>query len=244
MLQAVLATVLAGALLGSDQSANNEALVANVEKAERNYDLPLAESLMEDLHAYTRGRTEEQALWALARVSLVVAELRRMDYETGEEGPREKRILGRTIDEAAELGHAALDALPDSSETWRLRADLYATMIRSKYKGNKYGRKMENATERALELGPDNPNAIVTGSKKPLFAGSNHGGDVSKALELLNKALEIDPDHERALIFRSIAYDKIDMPEQANGDRNRALELNPKSRLAREKVLATDFGLK
>jgi tetratricopeptide (TPR) repeat protein len=166
------------------------------------------------------------------------AEVRRYQYEKGTDmDPRDRRLLGRTIDEVAKIGHDAMDALPeDDSERWRIKADLYMTMIRSYYKGNKYIDSMESAVKKALELDPKNPNALVTAAKRPLFAEEQHGGNVPEALDLLNRALEIDPDLERAIAFRGIAYEVMGEKDKAIAEWKRALALNPKSQLAIDKL--------
>lgn len=237
----MFARILGGVVLGlivcvpafSDASADLEARAA---KVEREYDLSAAEALLTEIQPLVLESPSEDSVMILARVALLVAELRRMDYETTEVDPREKRLLGRTIDEAANIGHDALAKAPNISEKWRIKADLYGTMIRSKYKGNKFGGEMDKATERARELDPNSANAMVTGCKRLLFATSGQGGDVPEALKLLNQALEIDPDHERALIFRGIAYDKLGKEDLAEMDWKRTLELNPHSRMAKKNL--------
>lgn len=237
----VFATIAGGVVLGllvyapafADASADFQ---SRAEQVEREYDLHAAEALMAELQSFGHESPSGDSLMTLARVALLVAELRRMDYETTDVFPREKRLLGRTIDEAAKIGLDALGKTPKVSERWRIEADLFGTMIRSKYKGNKYGGEMDKATERARELDPNNASAIVTGCKRMLFATPGQGGDVPAALILLNQALEIDPDHERALIFRGIAYEKLGQQDLAQRDWNRTLELNPHSRLAKKNL--------
>ncbi len=226
--------VLSVLMCASVSAASLEELRERTALVQREYDLPLAETLMGELQLYVKEDPGAESLITLARVALLVAELRRMDYETTDVGPREKRLLGRTIDEAARIGIEALNEAPDISEKWRIEADLIGTMIRSKYKGSKYGPEMTKATEKALELDPENVNAIVTGSKRLLFAKPGQGGDVAAALEMLDRALNIDPGHERALVFRGIAHEKLGDDVLAEEDWRRALELNPHSRLAKE----------
>jgi len=206
------------------------------QRVEREYDLPAAVALMVELQSCVIENPSDESFMTLARVALLVAELRRMEYETTDADPRNKRLLGRTIDDAAKVGRDALEKAPNVSEKWRIQADLYGTMIRSKYKGNKYGGEMDKATERARKMDPNNANAIVTGCKRLLFATKGQGGDVPAALEMLNEALAIDPNHERALIFRGIAYDKLGKEELAEKDWKRTLELNPYSRLAKDNL--------
>ncbi len=228
---------LLGAFLCSVATADAvDELRARAERVQREYDLPAGEALMADLQSFLTESPSDDSWMTLAQVALFVAELRRMDYETTDIDPREKRLLGRTIDEAARIGHDALGHAPKISERWRIKADLFGTMIRSKYKGNKYGGEMDRATERALELDPRNASAIVTGSKRALFAKPGQGGDVPAALEMLNQALEIDPDHERALIFRGMAYEKLGNEDLAETDWEKVLKGNPHSRLARDNL--------
>ncbi len=237
MFRRIYGGILLGALLCATASADSyDELRSRAERVQREYDLPAAEALMADLKAFAIESPSDDAWMTLARVTLLVAELRRMEYETTEVDPREKRLLGRTIDDAARIGHDALGKAPNISEKWRIKADLFGTMIRSKYKGNKYSGEMDRATERALELDPKNASAIVTGSKRALFAKPGQGGDVPAALKMLDRALEIDPDHERALIFRGMAYEKLGNDDLAEMDWKKALESNPHSRLAKDNL--------
>jgi len=139
---------------------------------------------MVELQSCVIENPSDESFMTLARVALLV-ELRRMEYETTDADPRNKRLLGRTIDDAAKVGHDALKKVPNVSEKWRMQADLFGTMIRSKYKGNKYGGEMDKATERARKMDPNNASAIVTECKRLLFATKGHGGDVPAALEML-----------------------------------------------------------
>ena len=233
----ICGSFLLGALICAVATADAfDELRARAERFQREYDLPAGKALMADLQTFVTENPSDDSWMTLARVALFVAELRRMDYETTDIDPREKRLLGRTIDEAARIGHDALGHAPKISEKWRIKADLFGTMIRSKYKGNKYGGEMDRATERALELDPENASAIVTGSKRALFAKPGQGGDVPAALEMLNRALEIDPDHERALIFRGMAYEKLGNDDLAESDWKRVMERNPYSRLAKDNL--------
>lgn len=227
--------MLATSALGLDVAAPQPAdLSAEVDRVERDSDLEGALKLVEALQARTVSNAKPEDLMLLGRAALTAAEVRRYQYEKGNDmDPRDRRLLGRMIDEVAKIGHDAMDALPeDMSERWRIKADLYMTMIRSYYKGNKYIDAMDAALAKAIELDPENPNALVSAAKRPLFAEEKHGGDVPEALELLSHALEIDPNLERAIAFRGVAYDELGDTDKAIADWKRALELNPKSQLA------------
>jgi tetratricopeptide (TPR) repeat protein len=149
----------------------------------------------------------------------------------------EGRAMGETIDAAAEVGHTALETLPDTSEKYRIRSDLYGMMIRTNYQGKKYEKRMSAAKDRALELDPDNPDAQVTGCKKLLFAKKRRGGDVLAALAHLDRAIELDASHVMAHVLRGIAREKLKDYDAAKADWNRALELNPRCKPAKDNLL-------
>jgi tetratricopeptide (TPR) repeat protein len=239
-LRAGIAALLAGLLVASAAHAVLlDDLQQEVAQAEHNYDLDAALRLVGELQAFIAENPSVQANLTLARVALLAAEMRRFDYEQseGKMDPRDRRLLGRTIDDVARIGLDALAQVPESlSEKWRMSADFYGTMIRSNYKGSKYVQEMEHATERAVELDPTNPLALLTQSKRPLFAEENQGGDIPLAMELLNKALELNPKLERAYAFRGVGYEKLGEMNKAIADWRKALELAPESRMAKEKL--------
>lgn len=210
-------------------------------QVEREYELEPTLELIERVQAFVENRPSVPAYLIYARAALFAAELRRFEYEEkkNEWDPRDRRLYGNEIDDVTNIGHAALDNVPDElSEKWRIKADLYATMIRTKARGSLYKGRMERAQEKALKLDPQNPRALVTAAKRPLFAEERHGGDPEEALRLLNKALQIDPEMERAIVFRGIAYEKLGLPEKATAEFDRALEINPNSQLAQKKMNA------
>lgn len=224
------------ALAGTAGAVDLENIAIEVAKAQRSYDIDNAKQLLSKLHDVVSDSSSEGAKFALARAALLVAELIRLDYEQNDLPPKELRLMGREIDDAARLAHKILKSVPNVSEKFRIKADLWGTMIRSDFKGKKYGGEMDNAAKEALATGADNPNAYVTGSKRPLFATEKQGGDIPAAIALLDKALELDPGHERALIFRGIAHERLGNMGGALLDWNRAKELNPNSRLAMENL--------
>jgi tetratricopeptide (TPR) repeat protein len=229
---ALIGAFAAAALCAIPAAAVPDELIAAYEQARKDYDLAAAENLVPQFQEAAAAEGTEEARLDLARAALLVAELRRLDYENAPMRGRDRRILGRAIDDVANIGLDTLDGLPDSSEKYRIEADLLGTIIRSKFRGSRYSDRMTASMAKAIELNPENPEAWVTGSKRMLFASERYGGDVPKALEYLNKALELDPDHERAIVFRGIAYEKLGETEKSKEDVDRALEINPKSRIA------------
>ncbi|HOZ45462.1 MAG TPA: tetratricopeptide repeat protein [Candidatus Hydrogenedentes bacterium] len=230
--------VLACAVLGADYStASVHVLTEAVATAHRTYDLDLAQALLPVLEQRVNGggtEGEEDVRQLLAEDALLVASLLRNVYEHSDTNTAQKRELGQAIDAAAASGFSALGALPDTSEKHRIMADFYTMMMRTKFKGSTYEEAMETEGDRALELDPDNPKALITKSRRKLFAETNHGGDFQAGLAMVNRAMELDPNDAGAYILRGLAYERHDMPDKAIADWQRALEINPEATPARE----------
>jgi tetratricopeptide (TPR) repeat protein len=232
----LLICVLAVAMAKSNELDNQ------IAKAKFEFDRERAEALLPELEDALTADAPEEAVLRYADAALLVAELRRGDYEKGELEKKERRELGKDIDKVAKSAIKALEKLPDSSERYRLNADLLAVMIRSKFRGMKYQPKLEKALDKALELDENNANAWVSLARRPLFAKPSQGGDTSQALEYLEKALAANPNHVQALLFRGAAHYKLGDETSAQVDWDRALSLNPNTAGARERLLKIDMS--
>jgi tetratricopeptide (TPR) repeat protein len=214
---------------GAELESARQELVA----AARAYDAEAATAVLAGLR---RPLEEETADGLALRVEagLVVAEVLRVTYEQTPQGERAgRRLLGQRIDAAAEEALTLVDRLPETSERERMRADLLATLIRSDYRAQKHDDAFQAAVARARELDPDNPRALVTAAKPLLFADAAHGGDPAAALRLLDRALELAPGLESAVLLRALALDTVGDQQAALAAWRRALERNPLCRPAR-----------
>lgn len=218
-----------------------DALRAKAEQARQEQDLAAALPAYEALAEYAAANSTDEAKIAAVRAALTVCEFRRYDY-LALDNIEARRALGDEIDALAKTGHELLATLPDSSEKFRITADLYATMIRTQYHGKQYAKDMDAAANKALEMDPANPDAYVTASKRQLYAPEKRGGDVEAALEKLNKALELNPRHAQALVLRGIAHEKLGNLPAAQADWNTALEINPHARAAKENLERSKRG--
>ena len=206
-------------------------------EAQYTFDQTLAKDLLPQYEQLAQSTDTESAWLDYAAAALLVAELIRGDYEYLSVAKKEKRKLGRNIDSVANTALKTLATLPDSSERYRLEADLLGTMIRSKFKGMKYQERLEQAIAKALELDDKNADAWVSKAKRPLFAAEKHGGEPALALEYLNRALEIHPEHVQALLFRGVAHTKLGESALAEEDWALAKKLNPNVAGAQERLL-------
>jgi tetratricopeptide (TPR) repeat protein len=223
-------------ILATAASAEDlDALRAKAEHARQEQDLSAAEAAYEALAHYATEHPDDEAKLAAVRAALTVCEFNRYDYLKLNEIEK-RRAVGDTIDALAKTAHETLATLPDTSEKFRLTADLYATMIRTQYHGKQYAKDMDAAASKALEMDPTNPDAYVTSSKRQLYAPEKRGGDVEAALEKLNKAIELNPQHAQAWVLRGIAHEKLGNKEAAQADWKKAQEINPHARAARENL--------
>lgn len=233
------ATVLLSATAAS--AATLGELQMQYDEANRKYDTVLAEKTYAATKEFAEANPSPENTLALAEAALLVASLKRLEFGIDEDDMnyKDKRSLGKEIDTAAEVGQAAVAALPESSEKYRIMADLYGTMIRTDFQGKRYGDKMTEAAEKAIALDGKNPLALVTGSKRLVFAKERRGGDMEKGLDRLNKALEIDPNCLSALVLRGYAHERSDDLAAARKDWEAAVALNPNCRPAKECLART-----
>ncbi len=206
-------------------------------QAQFTFDLQLAERAHTDFIARHNIEPNESNSLALAESAVLVAEINRGRYEQEDLDKKARRALGKEIDRVAKRALDALEQIPLSSERYRLEADLYAPMIRSSFRGMKYQKKLEKALEKALELDPENAAAWASLARRPLFADEKHGGNPAEALGYLDKALDLQPDLVQALLFRGVAHKKLGMDAQAEADWQRAVELNPNTADARDRLM-------
>lgn len=222
-------------------AATLEEVRTQYDEANRKYDMALADQAYANAKAFAEATPSAEATLALAQAALLAATLKRLEFGIEEDDLKykDKRNLGKEIDTIADVGQAAIAQLPESSEKYRMMADLYGAMIRTDFQGKRYGDKMTEAAEKAITLDEKNPLALVTGSKRLIFAKERRGGDMEKGFERLNRALEIDPTCVSALVLRGYAHERNKDLAAARKDWEAALALNPHCRPAKESLART-----
>lgn len=232
-----LAGVVLAVLVIAVSARAGDEVAARVAAARHDYDMNAAKQALEDARDAVTVNPTRDATLLVAQAALLVGELGRLDWEDIPESDiADRRPLGNVIDEAANAGLHALQSVKPDSETYRLKADLLAVMIRSDYRAKKYRKEMEAAAAKAVELDPSNAKAYVSQAKPYVFADSNEGGDPEKAVALLSKALELDPTLETARCLRGLAYKKAGKVDKARADWEQALKDNPDCRPAKEQL--------
>lgn len=210
--------------------------------ASGSYDLGEAERALACARAESQSSLPSVELEV--RAALLIAELERIAFESLDRSERKQRSeIGGRIDAVAEVALLQIEELTESSERWRLQADLLATMIRSDFRAKKYHRAFEEAVDRSRRLDPENAHLWVTSAKPLVFAEPTRGQDFDGAIRMLDRALEIEPGLESALLLRAVAEERRGNRDRAIVDWRAALAANPQCEPAREELERLAQGL-
>jgi hypothetical protein len=192
--------------------------------AEQGYDLDGARAVV----AALAGSSEPGHVELRVRAHLLVAELLRTDFEHMPEiRTKERRVLGKDIDAAADAGLGAVNALPETSEKYRLKADLVGTKIRSKYRAGKYKGEMNKSIDEALRLDPGNALAHVSKSKALILRPSPTPEELRSGLDILGTALALNDTLERARLLQAHATEQLGEHASAIQLYQRCIRENP-----------------
>ncbi|MBI2422443.1 MAG: hypothetical protein HYV27_06415 [Candidatus Hydrogenedentes bacterium] len=206
-----------------------------LQDAARRYDLEAAQAAVAEARVRAAQDQASAAQQELVEALLLVADLQRVDFEHAKEKESAAmQAAGATIDAAAEEGMALAQALPPTSEKYRLLADLQATMIRSKYRAKRYQKRLHEFIDRAVALDEKNARAWVSHAKPLIFADADQGGDLKAGIASLDKALALEPGLESALLLKAHALEKNGERPAAEAIWSAVLEVNPEARPAKE----------
>ncbi len=203
-----------------------------LEQAARTYDRAAAEALLP-------ATAQDNDL--AARTRLLCAELYRIEFEQlPESAVKERREIGKTIDVHAEAGMLLLESLPDTTEKFRIRADLVGTMIRSNYRAGKMKGEMKASVDEALRLDAANAKAIVSQAKMLIFNPSASDSELREGEALVRRALEIDPALEQARLLQAHALERLGERDKAVAIWEACLQANPACTPARKALASPD----
>lgn len=213
-------------------------LSASLEKAGRTYDLAGAEMVLSELQKIP----DSAPAGALrVRAHLLCAELQRISFEDyPESSVKERRELGKYIDSHAEAGLIAVEQLENSSERYRMKADLIGTQIRSNYRAGKMKGEMKSAVDEALRLDPANARALVSRAKMLIFNPNASPEELREGEGLLQKASEIDPALEQARLLQARTLSLLGERDKASVIWESCLRSNPDCAPARRALTTKD----
>jgi len=222
---AVASLLLAAAPLGANETV--EGAERAIALAAHRYDEAAALEALASARALAGHAPEARVRDLTVHAGLLAAELLRDRFEQTPSKDRTRDKLGDRIDAIAQESLGMIGSLPESSERHRIEADLLATLIRSDFRAKKYEKRFRAAFGRALELDPKNPRAIVSSAKPFLFAPPGRGRDLKEGIQLLDRALELDPRLETALLLRARAREELGDRTGAKQDWRALLAMNP-----------------
>jgi len=111
-----------------------------------------------------------------------------------------------TLEEAITQLEAELQRNPNEPEGWRLLGRSYAAQQRHA--------DAQAAFDKAVRLLPDDPNLLTEAAQARLFASADKQLD-AQGLEMLQKALQLDPANQRARWFLGVAQRQNGQPADA-----------------------------
>src|SRR5262245_21335183 len=155
---------------------------------------------------------------------------------------KDRKAAAASVDRAIIAVQASLGLDERSADAHSLLADLYGMKIGlgGFIAGAKYGPKVGQETQRALELEPKNPHPWASLGRQTLLAPRAFGGDVEKSIGSFKKSLELDPGSDETWVWLARAYEKQGDRAKAREAAARAQSLNPTSISARELVSALE----
>jgi tetratricopeptide (TPR) repeat protein len=142
---------------------------------------------------------------------------------------RDDKKLGKS---AAEEGIAAAEKAvaldPNSSPAHAMLGRLYGELIPFAMLGGiRFGPKSDRELTKAMELDPKNAEAHIGEGINKIFTPSAFGGSLPLAIELLKKAIELDPSSDTAHAWLAQAYETSQQHAKALEEIAAAERLNP-----------------
>ena len=146
----------------------------------------------------------------------------------------------KLVKQAAQAGIAAareaVKLNPNSSDAHWLLSELLGKLIPHVLGGGpRFGPQSTREADRAIELDPRNAHAYIARAYNYFFTPAMFGGSKPKAVEMLKKAVEIDPASDAAdtaHILLAQAYFDLVQRDDALREIQEALRLNPERRWA------------
>ena len=127
------------------------------------------------------------------------------------------------LPESIALFERAVELDPDFARAWEGLAAVYSVAESWNINDREYSEMSLVAANKALDLNPElsMPYAVI-GSK-----AADTGRDMSKSIESLDRAIDVDPKNTTAYLWRSINWATLGFFDKAISDGNTCLDLDP-----------------
>jgi tetratricopeptide (TPR) repeat protein len=144
------------------------------------------------------------------------------------EARRDTSLVKQAAKAGVGAAEAAVALTPRSSDAHQVLADLLGQLIPHVFGGGmRYGRRATAEADKAIQLDPRNPNAYVTRAISYLYTPEAFGGSKQKALELLRKAVELDPQADTPHVWLAQYHASVGQREEGLREVATARRLNP-----------------
>jgi tetratricopeptide (TPR) repeat protein len=143
-------------------------------------------------------------------------------------GKNDDSLIKSAATDGLAAAEKAASLNPNSSEAHRLQGDMLSELIPVVFAGGmRYGARSTGEFDKAIELDPRNANAYIGRALSYFFTPSMFGGDRNKAVEMLKKALTVDPASDTAHIWLAQIYLDASQTADARREINEARRINP-----------------
>lgn len=150
------------------------------------------------------------------------------------ESRQNNELFKKVAEEGVAAAEKAVALNSQSSDAHWLLGDLLNQLIPHVYGGGmKYGQRANSELDRALELNPKNANAYVSRAISYNYTPESFGGSKTKAVELLKKAVELDPAADTPHIWLALFHLEAQDKEAALREITLALSANPNRSFAK-----------
>lgn len=144
------------------------------------------------------------------------------------ESRQDNKLFKQAAEEGVAAAEKAVELNPKSSEAHQLLGDLLNQLIPHVYGGGmKYGKRASDEMDKAIELDPKNVNAYVSRAISYYYTPDAFGGGKTKAVEMLKKAVEIDPQEDAPHIWLAMFYLDAGQNKEALSEILLARKINP-----------------
>jgi tetratricopeptide (TPR) repeat protein len=144
------------------------------------------------------------------------------------EDRQEDKLFKQAAEEGVAAAEKAVALNPKSSEAHQLLGDLLNQLIPHVYGGGmRYGKRAEDEMDKAIELDPRNVNAYVSRAISYYYTPESFGGSKTKAIEMLKKAVEINPQDDSPHIWLAMFYLDADRKKEALDEILLARKIDP-----------------